>query len=190
MKPWRCPRKSPRCLALRTQQILAHETGVANTVDPVGGSYAIEALTNEIEAPRARASNESTPWAACCARSKRATCSARSKRRLTNTSKASEQSERIIVGVNRYRAERDEPIPMMRIDPAHRAGADRATAGAARRRDSARANAAIAEVESRARTGENLMPAILAAVEAYATVGEISDALRRVFGEHRETLAL
>jgi methylmalonyl-CoA mutase, N-terminal domain len=101
-----------------------------------------------------------------------------------------ERKERIVVGVNRYRTERQEPIPILRIDPAiEQEQVERVRARRARR-DSPRANKAIAEVESRSRAGENLMPAILAAVEAYATVGEISDAMRRVFGEHQETLAL
>jgi methylmalonyl-CoA mutase N-terminal domain/subunit len=101
-----------------------------------------------------------------------------------------ERKERIVVGVNRYRTERQEPIPILRIDPAIEPEQVERVRALRARRDAARANKAIAEVESRARSGANLMPAILAAVEAYATVGEISDAMRRVFGEHQETLAL
>jgi methylmalonyl-CoA mutase, N-terminal domain len=94
------------------------------------------------------------------------------------------------VGVNRYRTERQEPIPILRIDPAIEQEQVERVRALRARRDAARANKAIDEVESRARSGENLMPAILGAVEAYATVGEISDAMRRVFGEHQEMLAL
>jgi methylmalonyl-CoA mutase N-terminal domain/subunit len=101
-----------------------------------------------------------------------------------------EKQERIVVGVNRFRTERQEPIPTLRVDPAiEREQIDRLNALRARR-DGGKAKAAVADVESRARSGANLMPAILRAVEAQATVGEISDALRRVFGEHRETVAL
>jgi methylmalonyl-CoA mutase, N-terminal domain len=101
-----------------------------------------------------------------------------------------ERKERIVVGVNRYHTERQEPVPVLRIDPAiEREQIERVRALRARR-DTALADKAIAEVESRARSGANLMSSILAAVEAYATVGEISDAMRRVFGEHQETLAL
>jgi methylmalonyl-CoA mutase N-terminal domain/subunit len=184
------PTEESARLALRTQQILAHETGVANTVDPVGGSYAIEHLTNEIETA-ARACIERIDAMGGMLRAIEAGYVQREIQKAAYEYQQSvEQNERIIVGVNRYRAERDEPIPLMRIDPAieqEQIGRLRALRA---KRDSARANAATAEVESRARTGENLMPAILAAVEAYATVGEISDAMRRVFGEHRETLAL
>jgi methylmalonyl-CoA mutase N-terminal domain/subunit len=101
-----------------------------------------------------------------------------------------ERNERIIVGVNRFRGERQEPIPTLRIDPAIEQEQIERVRALRARRDGPRANAAVADVESRARSGENLMPAILTAVEAYATVGEISDAMRRVFGEHQETLAL
>ena len=80
------PTEDAALIALRTQQILAHETGVANTVDPVGGSYAIEHLTNEIEAGAAPTSPKSTPWAACCAPSKPVSSRAKSKKPPTNTS--------------------------------------------------------------------------------------------------------
>jgi methylmalonyl-CoA mutase N-terminal domain/subunit len=95
-----------------------------------------------------------------------------------------------VVGVNRYRTEQVTPIPTLKVDPAiEREQAERLTA-LRTRRDGQRATAAVDAVESRARSGENLMPAIAAAVEAYATVGEISDAMRRVFGEHQESVAL
>ncbi len=82
------------------------------------------------------------------------------------------------------------PIPLTRIDPAIEREQIERLAAVRARRDAVRAAAAVAVVESRARSGENLMPSIAAAVEAYATLGEISDALRRVFGEHQESVAL
>jgi methylmalonyl-CoA mutase N-terminal domain/subunit len=92
--------------------------------------------------------------------------------------------------VNQFVAEKETPIPTMRVDPElERAQIERVRAVRARR-DSARANAAVAEVERRARSGENLMPAIVVAVDTYSTVGEISDALRRVFGEYTESVVL
>jgi methylmalonyl-CoA mutase N-terminal domain/subunit len=94
------------------------------------------------------------------------------------------------VGVNCYRADQEVSIPTLRVDPAiEREQAERLAALRARR-NAPRAAAALAAVEMRARTGENLMPAIAEAVEVYATVGEISDALRRIFGEHQESVAL
>ncbi len=184
------PTEDAARLALRTQQILAHESGVANTVDPVGGSYAIEHLTNEIEAG-ARACVERIDALGGMLRAIETGYVQREIQKAAYEYQQSvERKERIVVGVNRYRTERQEPIPILRIDPAIEQEQVERVRALRARRDAARANKAIAEVESRARSGANLMPAILAAVEAYATVGEISDAMRRVFGEHQETLAL
>jgi methylmalonyl-CoA mutase N-terminal domain/subunit len=104
--------------------------------------------------------------------------------------RAIERGEQIVVGVNQFVSEKGAPIPTLRVDPdLERAQVKRVRALRARR-DSARTSAAVAEVERRARFTENLMPAIAAAVEAHATVGEISDALRRVFGEYTESVVL
>jgi methylmalonyl-CoA mutase, N-terminal domain len=184
------PTEDAARLALRTQQILAHESGVANTVDPVGGSYAIEHLTSEIEAG-ARACIERIDALGGMLRAIETGYVQREIQKAAYQYQQSvERKERIVVGVNRYPTERQEPVPILRIDPAiEREQIERVRALRARR-DTALADKAIAEVESRARSGANLMSSILAAVEAYATVGEISDAMRRVFGEHQETLAL
>jgi len=184
------PTEQAALIALRTQQVLAHETGVANTVDPVGGAYAIERLTDELEA-RARQSIERIDALGGMLRAIETGYVQREIQKAAyDYQKAVESGERVVVGVNRFRTEKTAPIPTLRIDPAiERQQAERLTALRARR-DAQRASATVAEVESRARSGENLMPAILAAVEALATVGEISDALRRVFGEYQETIAL
>ena len=184
------PTESAALLALRTQQILAHETGVANTVDPVGGAFAIERLTNEIET-RARQSIEKIDALGGMLRAIETGYVQREIQKAAyDYQRAVERGDRVVVGVNRYRAEQELPIPTLRVDPAiEREQAERLAALRARR-EAQKAAAALAAVEARARTGENLMPAIAAAVEAYATVGEISDALRRVFGEHQESVAL
>jgi methylmalonyl-CoA mutase N-terminal domain/subunit len=184
------PTEDAARLALRTQQILAHESGVANTVDPVGGSYAIEHLTDEIEA----GARECIERIDALGGMLRAIESGYVQREIQKAAyeyqQSVEQNKRVIVGVNRYRTEHQEAIPILRIDPAVEQEQIERLRTLRTRRDAARSSKAIAEVESRARSGENLLPAILAAVEAYATVGEISDAMRRVFGEHQETLAL
>jgi methylmalonyl-CoA mutase N-terminal domain/subunit len=184
------PTEGAALLALRTQQILAHETGVANTVDPVGGSFAIERLTGEIEG-RARQSIEKIDALGGMLRAIETGYVQREIQKAAyDYQRAVESGERVVVGVNHYRAEQEVPIPTLRVDPAiEREQADRLAALRARR-NAQKAQSALAAVESRARTGENLMPAIADAVEAYATVGEISDALRRVFGEHQESVAL
>ena len=103
---------------------------------------------------------------------------------------AVERGEQVVVGVNRFQADEERPIPTLQIDPEiERTQVARLNALRARR-DAAKSRAALEEVERRARGTENLMPAILAAVESYATVGEISDALRRAFGEYQESVVI
>jgi methylmalonyl-CoA mutase N-terminal domain/subunit len=184
------PTEEAALLALRTQQILAHETGVTNTIDPVAGSYAIEKLTDEIEA-RATAYIERIDAIGGLLRAIEAGyVQGEIQKSAYEYQRAVESGERIVVGVNRFVAEEEKPIPTLRIDPAiERAQIERVRAVRVRR-DAAKASAAIAEVERRAGAGENLLPAILTAVEAYCTVGEISDALRRVFGEYKESVVV
>ncbi|HEV3220468.1 MAG TPA: methylmalonyl-CoA mutase family protein, partial [Candidatus Acidoferrales bacterium] len=184
------PTENAALLALRTQQIIAHETGVANTADPVGGSYAIEKLTDEIESRAKEYLVRIDALGGVLRGIETGYVQGEIQRAAYNYQRAIERGEQIIVGVNQFVAEKETPIPTMRVDPdLERAQNERVRAVRARR-DSARANAAVAEVERRARSGENLMPAIAAGVEAYATVGEISDALRRVFGEYTESVVL
>ncbi len=184
------PTADAALLALRTQQVIAYETGVANTPDPVGGSYAIEHLTDEIES-RARDYIARIDALGGVLRGiETGYVQGEIQKAAYDYQRAVERGEQIVVGVNQFVAEQETAIPTMRVDPeVERAQVERVRALRARR-DGARAAAAVAEVERRARSGENLMPAIVAAVEAYATVGEISDALRRVFGEYTESVVL
>jgi methylmalonyl-CoA mutase N-terminal domain/subunit len=184
------PTEDAALLALRTQQIIAHETGVANTADPVGGSYAIEKLTDEIESRAKEYVLRIDALGGVLRGIETGYVQGEIQRAAYDYQRAIERGEQIIVGVNQFVAEKEAPIPTMRVDPElERAQIERVRAVRARR-DSARANAAVAEVERRARSGENLMPAIVVAVDTYSTVGEISDALRRVFGEYTESVVL
>jgi methylmalonyl-CoA mutase N-terminal domain/subunit len=184
------PTENAALIALRTQQIIAHESGVANTTDPVGGSYAIEALTGEIER-RAQAYIEKIDALGGMLRAIEAGyVQSEIQKAAYEYQKAVEREEQIVVGVNRFQAEEERPIAIMQVDPEiERAQVARLEALRARR-DAARAASALAEMERRAATRENLMPAILAAVEAYATVGEIADSMRRVFGEYEESVVV
>jgi methylmalonyl-CoA mutase N-terminal domain/subunit len=187
------PSENAALLALRTQQILAHETGVAQTVDAIGGSHAVEHLTDEIER-RARATIEKID---ALGGMLRAIESGYVQREIQKSAYAYQQAverrEEIVVGVNQYATDEKEEqpgVPLLRIDEStERAQVERLRALRARR-DAKRAAEAVAEVERRARTSENLLPAIQSAVEAFATVGEISDAMRRVFGEYQEAVNL
>jgi methylmalonyl-CoA mutase N-terminal domain/subunit len=184
------PTEQTALLALRTQQILAHETGVANTIDPLGGSYAIEALTNEIERRASEYLQRIDAMGGMLRAIERGYVQGEIQKAAYEYQMTVERGERVVVGMNQFQAAQDSPIPLLRIDPEiERAQVERLRALRARR-DAAKTAAAIAEVERRARGTQNLMPAVLAAVEAYATVGEIADALRRVFGEYEESVVV
>jgi len=184
------PTADAALLALRTQQILAHETGIANTVDPAGGSYAIEKLTDEIESRAIDYIAKIDLLGGMLRAIETGYVQGEIQKSAYDYQRAVERCAQIVVGVNQFVAQRDMPIPTLRIDSeVERAQIERVRA-MRQRRDAAAARQATAEVERRARCGENLMPAIAAAVEAYATVGEISDALRRVFGEYTESVVL
>jgi len=184
------PTEDAALLALRTQQIVAHETGVTNTVDPVGGSYAIETLTDEIESRAKDYIARIDALGGMLRAIESGYVQGEIQKAAYEYQRAIERGEQIVVGVNQFVAEKEISVPTLRIDPdLERRQVERVRALRARR-NSAQAAAAVAAVEARARTGENLMPAIAAAVEAFATVGEISDALRRVFGEYTESVVL
>jgi len=184
------PTKQAALLALRTQQIIANETGVVNTVDPVAGSYAIEKLTNEIEAGTQDYISKIDAMGGMLRAIEAGYVQREIQKAAYDYQKAVDAGEQIVVGVNRFQAEEERPIPTLHLDPAiEREQIARLNALRARR-DTAKAKAALAEIERRARSTQNLMPAILAAVEVYATVGEISDALRRAFGEYQESVVI
>ncbi|PYT99581.1 MAG: methylmalonyl-CoA mutase [Acidobacteria bacterium] len=184
------PTEESALIALRTQQIIAHETGVTNTIDPVAGSYAIEHLTNEIE----RAAEEYIAKIDALGGMLRAIESGFVQGEIQKVAfefqRAIEKKEQIVVGVNDFVAGEESAIPTLRIDEAIERSQIARLKALRARRDSARVQSALSELQRRASTNENLLPAILTAVEAYATVGEISDALRRLFGEYQESVVI
>jgi methylmalonyl-CoA mutase, N-terminal domain len=184
------PTEQAALLALRTQQIIAQETGVVNTIDPVAGSFAIEKLTDEIEAGAQDYISKIDAMGGMLRAIETGYVQQQIQKAAYEYQQAVDTGEQVVVGVNRFQAEESRPIPTMQIDPEiERTQVARLNALRARR-DTPKAMAALAEVERRARSTENLMPAILSAVEAYATVGEISDALRRAFGEYHESVVI
>jgi methylmalonyl-CoA mutase N-terminal domain/subunit len=184
------PTEDSALLALRTQQIIANETGVANTVDPVAGSYAVEHLTDEIETSAREYIEKIDALGGVLRAIESGFIQGEIQKAAYEHQRAVERGEHVVVGVNRYVADDEKPIPTLRIDPEiERTQVARLNALRARR-DSAQVQAALAELTRRAATTENLLPAILTAVEARATVGEISDALRAVFGEYRESVVI
>jgi methylmalonyl-CoA mutase N-terminal domain/subunit len=184
------PTEDSALIALRTQQILAHETGVANTVDPVAGSYAIESLTGEIESLAALYISKIDAMGGTLRAIESGFIQGEIQKAAYDFQRAVETKEQIVVGVNDFVAEEERGIPTLRMDEdIERSQIARLNALRAKR-DTARAKSALAALQRLAATEENLLPAILAAVEAYATVGEISDALRRVFGEYQESVVI
>jgi methylmalonyl-CoA mutase N-terminal domain/subunit len=181
------PTEDAARIALRTQQIIASESGVANTVDPVGGAWAIEAATDRIERD-ARALIDEIDAAGGTLKAIEA---GRIQRQIQEAAYAAQQAidrgDAVVVGVNTFVTDEPTSIALLRIDPdSERRQAD-AVAAVRQARDRTAWQAAIDAVESAARDGSNLVPPVLAAVEARATLGEIADAMRRVFGEHRDT---
>jgi len=184
------PTEESALIALRTQQIIAHETGVPNTIDPVAGSYALEALTNEIEAGAEEYLSKIAAMGGMIRAIESGFVQTEIQRAAYEFQRAIEKKEQIVVGVNDFVTGDARQIPTLRIDPEiERSQVARLEALRARR-DSAKTRTALGALDRSARSSENLLPSILAAVEAYATVGEISDTLRRVYGEYQESVVV
>jgi methylmalonyl-CoA mutase N-terminal domain/subunit len=184
------PTEDSALIALRTQQIIAHETGVPNTIDPVAGSYAIESLTSQIEDGATVYLKKIDALGGMLGAIDSGYVQTEIQKAAFDYQHQVESKEQIVVGVNEFQAEEERQIPTLQIDPALEREQVQRLRVLRAKRDSAKTKATLGELERRARTEENLLPAILAAVENLATVGEISDALRRVFGEYQESVVL
>ena len=184
------PTEDAALIALRTQQVIAHETGVANTSDPAAGSYAIEHLTNEIESGATAYIEKIDSLGGMLRAIESGFVQGEIQKAAYEYQRAVEAKEQIVVGVNEFVAEEERGIPTLRVDPQIEQEQVRRVQALRAKRDAGRTGAALAELQRRASTAENLLPSILAAVEAYATVGEISDTLRGVFGEYRESVVI
>jgi methylmalonyl-CoA mutase, N-terminal domain len=184
------PTEEAARVALRTQQIVGYETGAANTIDPLAGSYYIESLTSEIER-RAQLYLEKIE---ALGGTLRAIEQGYIQQEIQNAAYDFQQGvdrlENVVVGVNRFQTEGEKSVPVLRIDEALEDRQVERLRALRQRRDKAAWESAIQAVEEAARSGANLMPHIIHAVENFCTVGEVSDALRRVFGEHQETVVI
>jgi methylmalonyl-CoA mutase, N-terminal domain len=171
--------------ALRTQQVLAYESGVVDTVDPLAGSYYVEWLTDDLE----RQARDYLARIDALGGARVAVERGWVQRELHESAyryqREVEAGERVIVGVNRFATEAEPPSEILRVDPALRERQVRRLEALRARRDAALVARSLAELETAAAGTANTMPRILAAVEAHATLGEIADTLRRVFGEAR-----
>jgi methylmalonyl-CoA mutase N-terminal domain/subunit len=180
------PTEAAARTALRTQQVIAHESGVVNSVDPLGGAWAVEAATNRIEREAMAMIQRIDAAGGTLAAIEQGLIQREIQESAYRAQQAIDNRETIVVGVNQYQAANETGIEVLRIDPEiERQQAERVAAVRARR-DPSTWRAAIDDVVAAARSEANLVPPIVSAVECYATLGEISDALRRVFGEHKE----
>jgi methylmalonyl-CoA mutase N-terminal domain/subunit len=184
------PTEAAARIALRTQQVIAYESGAPQTVDPLAGSYYIEALTNEIEKRAAEYLGKIEVMGGMLKAIERGFVQQEIQNAAYEYQQAVDRGDAVVVGVNRFGIDEEKPIPTQKIDPALEPKQIERVRALRSRRDSAAWKTALASVETAARSAENVMPRILAAVEAYATVGEISDAMRRVFGEYREAVVI
>jgi len=184
------PTEESALIALRTQQIIANETGVANTTDPVAGSYAIEALTNQIEERAQEYLAKIDAMGGMIKAIEAGFVQSEIQRAAYDFQRAVETKEQIVVGMNDFVASEERGISTLQIDSEIERNQVQRLQALRAKRDSSKTNAALGELERRARGTENLLPAILAAVEAYATVGEISDTIRRVYGEYHESVVI
>jgi methylmalonyl-CoA mutase N-terminal domain/subunit len=181
------PTEAAARVALRTQQVIAYESGVADTSDPLAGSYAIEQMTNEVE----EQAREYLKKIETMGGMLRAIETGYVQREIQESAyryqKAIESQEQVVVGVNRFQLEEERQVSVLRIDPALEQSQVERLRALRERRDGNAVSATLEKLQQAAGTNENLLPRILECVEAYATVGEISNTLRRVWGEYRET---
>ncbi|GAB6063547.1 acyl-CoA mutase large subunit family protein [Deferrisoma palaeochoriense] len=180
------PTEEAVTVALRTQQIIAHETGVANTIDPLAGSYFVEALTNEMERQAEEYIRKIDELGGMITAVEQGYPQDEIMRASMEFQKAVEEGRKIIVGVNKFQMKEEKPIPILKIDDAVEKAQIARIEDTKRNRDNAKVERYLQEIRDAARGGDNLMYPILEAVREYALLGEICDALVDVFGAYED----
>jgi len=180
------PSEFAATIALRTQQILAEETGVINTIDPLAGSYCVEALTNRIEAEAWKYIEKIDEIGGMVT----AIAQGYPQREIANAAynfkTQIDNLERVVVGVNKYVAKEDSPIELLKVDEKVEAGQVKRLREVRRVRDSRRVGQTLRDLKAACQSEENVMPYVIEAVKAYGTKQEICDVYREVFGEYRD----
>jgi methylmalonyl-CoA mutase N-terminal domain/subunit len=179
------PTEEAARIALRTQQVVAFESGVADTVDPLAGSYFIESLTNEVEEMAWKLITKIDEMGGSVSAIERGFIQEEIARSAYDYQRKIESGEKIIVGLNRFSAKAEEKIPLFRVDDTIREQQVARLTALKQRRDQRLVTASLEEIRQKAASDENLMPSVIKAVENYCTLGEVSDELRKVFGEYR-----
>ena len=184
------PTEDAARVALRTQQVIAFESGVADTVDPLAGSYAIEQLTNEVEQRVSDYLDKIDALGGTLA----AIESGYIQREIQNSAyeyqRAIETKEAIIVGVNQFQSHEESKVKTLRVDPAVEQEQIERVRAMRDARDAGATESALVKLRDAAQGTENVLPRILECIEAFATVGEISNRLRTVWGEYREAVTV
>jgi methylmalonyl-CoA mutase N-terminal domain/subunit len=180
------PTEEAVTIALRTQQILAHETGAADVIDPLAGSYFVEALTDEVEEAARDYIRKIDDMGGIVEAIERGYPQMEIAESAYRFQREVESKERIIVGINDFVEEAEPPIEMLRIDPIVEAGQKQKMADFKKGRDQDKARRAIDAIRAGCRSGENLMPLIVEGVKDRVTLGEISDLFREEFGVYTD----
>lgn len=184
------PTETAARIALRTQQVIAHESGVADIVDALAGSYAIEELTNELEAKAVEYIEKIDAQGGMLKAIENGYPQREIQEAAFQYQKSVEKQDAIVVGVNKFQMQEDETIPTLKVDERIEREQIERTRAVREKRDQTKAEIALSKLEEAAKTDENLLPKILDCVESYVTVGEISHRLRRVWGEYREAVTM
>jgi len=172
-------------VALRTQQLIAHESGVADTVDPLGGSYYVEALTEEILKRVEEYIDKIDELGGATSAIEKGFIQREIQDSAYRYQKEIEKGERVVVGVNKFQVDEQPPMDLLRVDPAVRVSQIERLKTLKSKRDNDKVKNILSDLRKAAEGDDNLMPLILDAVKAYATLGEICDELRGVFGEYQ-----
>lgn len=179
------PTEEAARIALRTQQIVAFESGVADTADPLAGSYFIESLTEEIGKKALQLMEKIDAMGGSVSAIEQGFIQNEIARSAYEHQRRTESAEKIIVGVNKFQLSEETPVPLLRVDDSIRIVQTEKLAALKRNRDNARCDQALQLLNDRASGDENIMPAVLEAVENKCTLGEIADTLREVYGEYK-----
>ena len=177
-------------VALRTQQIMAHESGAADTTDPLAGSYYVEALTNEMERQAMEYIRKIDDMGGAIAAIEKGFFQKEIADSAYKYQRETDEKKRIIVGVNEYKTGEKAPIPILRIDPKVEKEQVSRLQKLRRERDNGKVEKMLEKLHYMAEKDENLMPIIIDAVRAYATLGEICGVLRKIYGEHKELIII
>jgi methylmalonyl-CoA mutase N-terminal domain/subunit len=179
------PTEEAARIALRTQQIVAFESGAADTADPLAGSYFVESLTTQLEKAAWELMEQIESRGGSVAAIEQGFIQEEIARSAYQYQKDIESNEKIIVGVNKFQINEEPDIPILKVDDSIRQVQSAKLQRLRQNRDHGKVDQCLQELNDRAVSGENIMPAVLQAVEQKCTLGEISDTLREVFGEHR-----